>query len=217
MTKYLAGINLTHSKSVFAMLVLLLAFAVVPGKSQENVEVKLTKSNFLYRNIDNPATVLVPGKAQKDIKVTISDGTIVSGSSGYTFKPSRVGTAVVSVFVKDKLMKKVEFKVIELVAKASGHKSGDLDKSLLLTNAKITAEVEGAELPIKFKVTSFSVSAMVDGDQVSVKATGELLTNEQINLIKKIESGDRLLINQIKVLGSDGAQKEVSDLVFNIK
>jgi hypothetical protein len=207
----------TLSKSAFVMFFILFAFAVFTGYCQDNVKVQLTKTSFLYRNADNPATVTIPGTAQKDIKITISDGTIVSGSNGYTFKPSKVGTAVVSVFVKDKLMKKVEFKVIDLVAKVNGHKSGDIDKSLLLTNAKLTAEVEGAELPIKFKVVSFGVSAMINGDQVSVNATGELLTNEQINLIKKLGPGDVMLISPIKVTGSDGTQRELPDAVFTLK
>ena len=207
----------TQMKTAFGMLVLSLSFAVLPGISQENVKVQLTKSSFLYRNQENPATVSVPGAVQKDIKVTISDGTIVSGSDGYSFRPSKVGTSVVSVFVKDKLLKKVEFKVVDLVAKVNGHKSGSIDKAILLGPAKLTAEVEGAEVSTKFKVVSFSISGMIEGNQVSAKSTGEVFTNEQINLIKKIESGDRVIITNIKVSGSEGEQREVPDLVFDIK
>lgn len=217
MKKYLLGINLTQMKAAFSLFVLFFVLAIFPANSQDNVKVQLTNSSFLYHNVDNPATVTVPGVAQKDIKVTLTDGSIVSGSNGYTFRPSKVGTAVVSVFVKEKLVKKAEFKVIALVAKVNGHKSGDIEKSLLMNNPKITVEVEGGEIPIKFKVNSFYVSGMIDGDQNTVKGSGEVLNTEQINLIKKIPAGDRVLIGSIKVTGSDGTQKELADLVFDLK
>jgi len=204
-------------KTLSGLFFLLLGFTFFPAQGQENVKIQLSKSDFLYRNSENPATVTVPGAAQKDIKVTLSDGSINSDSKGYNFIPGKVGTAVVSVFVKGKLLKKAEFKVINVAAKLNGHKSGDITKALILPTAKMAVEVEGPEVAVKFKLVSYEVSAMIDGNEVTIKSSGEALNPDQINLLKKLQAGDRFMISDIKVMGSDGTQRTVADLVFDLK
>jgi len=192
-------------KPVSVFLFLITGLIVLPANGQD-VKLELVKSKVLYCHANNPVTLTVPGVAQKDITVKLNNGTWISGSNGYSLKPDGPGTIAVSVFVHDKLVKNAEFKSVLVLAKANGYKSGDISKAILLTPAKLSAEVDGAEIQTKFKVVSFDACAMIEGDEVCHKTTGDTFSNDQIDLIKKLASGDRLLISEIKAVGTDGTQ-----------
>jgi hypothetical protein len=213
---------LSHQmRNATLLLIVLFSFAAFHVNSQEIVSVGLLKMNVLYRGVDNPATVTVSGVAQSDIKVKFSNGTFKIVGNNYLLNPTKLGDAVLSVFVKDREVGKAEFRVKDLpdpVAKLKGHRSGTVEKSWLALADKLTVELDGTDYDYRFTVIEFTVTTMSGGHSLSKMSKSDQFTTDQLNLIKNVNKGEKVLIEDIKIMGPEGSPHSLMDpLVFSVK
>jgi len=213
--------DLLHQlKGIGLLLGFLFALTAFYSPAQQVVAVSLTKMNVVYRGVDNPADIAVSGIPAADIQVKISNGVIKKSGSSYLINPVKLGTAVLTVYAKDKEVGKMEFRVRDLpdpVARVGGYKSGTVGKSLMALMSKLDVALDGCDFEYKFKVLSFSVSAIIEGKEISLRADNEKITSEQTELIKNLKIGDKLTFSSIKVMGPEGSPRDIDPLVFTVR
>jgi len=220
MKKTISGILLDQRKGISFLLIALFVLTGFSSSAQPVVAIGLTKMNVLYRGVDNPATIAVSGVEQGDIKITSNNGTFKKAGDVYLLNPVKLGTTILTVFVKDKEVSKAEFRIKDLpdpVAKIRGEKSGIFEKSWLALMDKITAELDGSDFDYKFQILSFSVSTVVNGKEKTVVSKSEKFTKEQMELVKNIAHGAKLTISNIKVMGPEGTPRELQPMVLSVK
>lgn len=175
------------------------------------------KMNVLYTGVDNPVSISVPGIAAEKLQPSITGGTMTGAKGKYIVKVNKPGKATINVTVKgeDGKSKPVgqgfEFRVKRLpdpVAKFGGKKgSSDIPRSDLTTAAGVIAEMENFDFELKVSVTSFDVSALVDGLVRTESSNSNRLTQAQQQLIAKAaKPGGRVFIENVKAKMPDGVR-----------
>jgi hypothetical protein len=208
-----------HASFLLFMALIIIMFSCKTPETN-SICVALAKMNVLYRGVDNPADIVVSGKAMQDMKVTIDNGTIKIANGTYLINPAKLGNALVSVLVKDKMIGSYQFRVKDLpdpVAKINGHKSAIVEKAWLVTATSLSVELENSDFDYNFAIVSFVVSANIPGFKVEKMAQGDKITADQINLIKSVKAGEKVMIEDIKVLGPEGTPRILAPLVFTVK
>lgn len=212
----------THQMKLASItMVLLLAIIGFSCKTPKTnfICIQLTKMNILYRGVDNPAKIVVSGISSKDMKVAIDNGAIKELNGSYLLNPAKLGDALVSVFIKDKLIGSETFRVKDLpdpIAKINGHKGGEVEKGWLLAAGGLSAELEGSDFDYKFMIVSFSVSVAKNGIELTTISNSDKFTDDQIKLLNMLSTGQKVYFENIKVMGPEGTTRNLHDIVFTI-
>ena len=185
-----------------------------------------TKMNVLYAGLANPLSVSVPGISAANIKVSVTNGRIEQKGAGYLVYPDKVGVkSLVTVTAQiDGTVKQIgsptEFRVKRVpnpVATVAGLFEGMITRNQLLAEQGVYAEIPDFDFEMKFTVTSFVVSTSKGGFVVDKPASGNRFNQEQIDLLKGLNPGNRLYIDNIVVKGEDGTTRNLSTISFKIK
>lgn len=217
-----------------ATLFMVLGVACVNGQGVTDATkvvtaVALTKANVVYIGIENPVNILVSDYRANDIEVAIDNGTIAGGSGEYVIKPARPGKTQLTVKAKGKLVQETEFiakflppPVVALAASPGAStlvKGGNITKEALLKAGGIIFTVENANIDISFKVASYTISILTNGNAEGRSATAQqgTFSAEQIKLIQSLENGQRIIIDDITAVGPNGKPRKVSaSMVFTV-
>lgn len=180
-----------------------------------------TRMNVLYLGVDNPVSIAVSGYKPSEINVNIDNGSILKNSdNSYTVRPSRPGMAQISVYTGDKLISKQDFRVKMVhdpVAKIGGKKSGQITKEELIKAGRLEADIEYFDFDISFKVTRFELSTTQKGFVIKESSNSNLLSDSQIEKINELSPGSKIYFENIKCAGPDGAERDLSPIMFEIK
>ena len=184
-----------------------------------------TKMNVLYAGLANPLSVSVPGISATNVKVSVTNGRIEQSGTGYFVYPEKVGVkSVVSVSAQiDGTMKQIgstEFRVKRVpnpIATVAGKNEGLITKNELVAEQGVFAEIPDFDFEMKFTVTSFAVSTSKGGFVVDKLSTGNRFNQEQLDLMKGLNPGSRLYIDNIVAKGEDGTTRNLSAISFKIR
>lgn len=187
--------------------------------------------NVFYVGIDNPVSIAVPGFPPDKVSVTMTGGSIVKvGSTSYIVKCSQRGEAVITVSVNTddgtkRPMGSAKFRVRKLVAPVAQLgtlANGSVETAELIkqNTDKIYCSI-GEGFPVEgmsYKVLSydFYVAKKTGGDLKSLQGTSDVLTVEMKGLINKLSSGDKIIIDNIKVTGA-GGDRTAAPIVVTVK
>ena len=188
-----------------------------------------TKMNVLYIGVDNPISVSVPGANSKDVNVTATGAGITlkkvkDGEYLATVKSQGKATISVSANMSGKTMNMgtMEFRckaIPKPTAMVGTYTGGRIPKESLLTQGGLRVSMEGFDFPVKYNVTSFSMSFNTGGDaQAPIQATGSQFNAEMKAKLSKLRRGNKVYIENIRAKGPDG-EKAVSNpqMIFTIQ
>ncbi|MFA6779106.1 MAG: gliding motility protein GldM [Paludibacteraceae bacterium] len=192
--------------------------------------------NVFYAGISNPLSVSVPGVASRDVSISISNARQVQTAKGWNITPIKVGVeSVVTVSAmmngKSMVVAKKSFRVKALpppLAKveytnAQGikekYKGGTaIAKNLLVTADRIIAELDDADLDVKYKVLSFSLNSFDSmGNTLVEMAQGSDLTPRQKSIFSKMTKGKNVYISNVQAIGPDGIRRTLPPVEVKIK
>jgi len=179
-----------------------------------------TKMNVFYIGVDNPVDVSVPGIDPNKIQARISSGSIRRKGNSYVVKVKKVGKVRVSATADGKSMGSKEFRVKRVpdpVAKVGGKKRGKVSKNWLTAQSGVKADLENFDFALRYKVTSFTISATIKGYEEEARSNGARFTAQQKQLIKKIPNKRKVLISDIKAKGPDGTTRNLGAISFKLK
>jgi len=192
--------------------------------AKPSMTVSPTKMNVFYAGLDNPVSVSVPGISPTNVKVSITNGTIQPGATGYVVRPDKIGvlsTISVSALIDGttKEIGSMPFRVKRVpdpVASVAGKIEGVITKNELLAQQGVLAKIPDFDFEMNFTVTSFNVSTSKGGFVVDKPAKGNRFTQDQKDLMKGLNPGGRLYIESIVVKGDDGSTRNLPSISFKI-
>ena len=196
--------------------------------AKPSVVVSPTKMNVFYIGVENPVDVSVSGFSADKVMASITGGASIvkkgGNSSEYIVKVSKVGDVSINVSVKDggktKGMGSVSFRcktVPDPVAKVAKLKGGEIQKELLAAQEYVIAEMENFDFQLEYKITGFTVSALVDGFFVSKITTGNRFSDEQKRILQNSRKNQKIYIEDVSARGPDGKTRKLSPIIFNVK
>ncbi len=180
-----------------------------------------TKMNVLYIGVDNPVNIAVSNHSPSEVRATIDNGSLTKNQDGtYTAKPKEIGNAIISLYIKDKLINQYEFRVKRVpdpVAYVAGQKGGEISLEKLLKADKVDVMMENFDYDLKFQVIEFEISAHdKNGFFKDEYSKTNKITPAQVELLKKQSKGWKIYFLDIKCAGPDGGIRELPPLVFKI-
>jgi gliding motility-associated protein GldM len=191
--------------------------------AEGSVVVSPTKMNVFYLGVDNPVDVSVAGVQPDQISISVTNARHVKDGDSYIIRPIRPGNAfvVVSANIEGKLreMGRKEFRVKTVpnpVAMVNNQKGGAISQGVLLAQLGVSAEMENFDFDLKFTITEFTVSAVVQGFVREYTSKSNRLTPDQKSLIKNLSRGNNVYIQDIKAVGPDGSTRNLSTINFKL-
>jgi gliding motility-associated protein GldM len=193
--------------------------------AKPSMTVSPTKMNVFYAGLDNPVSISVPGISASNLLVGITNGNIQPGQDGnYVVRPDKIGTkSVISVKARvDGTVSDIgstEFRVKRVpdpVASVAGKIEGSITKSELMAQQGVLAKIPDFDFEMNFTVLSFVVSTTKAGFIVDKPVKGNRFSQEQKDLMKGLNPGSRLYIENIVVKGDDGTTRNLPSISFRL-
>jgi len=192
--------------------------------TQPNAVISPTKMNVFYEGVENPVEISVPGVNSADLKVSMSN--VVSNKRGneYLVKP-KSGTVglksviTVSAEIDGKVQKigSSEFRIKRVpnpVPVVGGKEGGEISKNLLMAQTVVFAQMKDFDFELEYKVTRFTVSVLKNGFIQDAISKSNKFTDEQKELIKTLNRGSKVSIEDIRAEGPDGRTRNLGTLTF---
>jgi gliding motility-associated protein GldM len=192
--------------------------------AEGSVVVSPTKMNVFYLGVDNPVDVSVAGVQPDQVEISVTNARHEKqGGSSYIIRPIRPGNAFVVVYAniegRKREMGRKEFRVKTVpapVTMVNNQKGGYINQGVLLAQIGVIAEMENFEFDLKFTITEFTVSAVVQGFVREYTSKTNKFTADQKALIKTLSRGNSVYIQDVKAVGPDGSTRNLSTINFKL-
>ena len=201
-------------------------FETVYEVAAPNVVVSPTKMNVFYRGVDNPVDISVAGYSATAISATMTNGSITKGAQGYIVKPGPGREATVNVTVTNtdgskKAMPGVEFRVKAVpdpVPEFAGKGVADatISRAEMLAAQGVVARMKDFDFELKYNVTEFTVVAIIGGESKQINIKGNRMTGDATEMLKRVKTGQRIYIENVKASGPDGTTRSIGTLAFRV-
>ena len=188
---------------------------------KSGVVVSPTKMNVLYRGVKNPISISVPGVAPELVKPTLQGGSLSpdskEGKGNYIAEVKGGSTAKVIVSAevdgKQRKMGEFEFRVKDVpppVATIAGIEEGLVSKNRLAAAPTVIPKMKNFDFELFFKVTKFDLVFQVGTDLITKQVQGSSIPPNDLDQIKRLKSGARVYIENIKAVMLDENNRPAS-------
>lgn len=191
---------------------------------EPSVVVSPTKMNVFYLGVQNPVAVSASGIPADKLRVSIDNGSITKSGNDYMVKVRRPGKAIISISAdiggSVRSMGKREFRVKRIpdpVAEVGGVSGGSIRKTVLIAQPAIRAVLKNFDFDLNFAITGFKVSVIVKGYEVTESTRSSRFTSKQKALIKRVNPGSKVYIEDIKARGPDGSVRDLPPIIVKLK
>jgi len=204
--------------------------------AQPSAVVSADKMNAMYLGPENPVSISVPGISSDKLKPVIDNGTLVSSGNGkFIAKPSRLGTAKITVYAEingERMnMGQMDFRVKSLPLPIGMYmnKSG----KITMTPSELKGRLEtvpGKKVEIKYDpnflfdlpvtVSSFEIEIFDKTNNMkhSEKISGGAFSSKTLTVLNNIQKGDRIYLQYFKGKDVSGKPVNLDDFILiNIK
>lgn len=191
-----------------------------------------TEMNLLYKGIDNPMSISVPGFAASEVKISAPGLNLQSlGGGNYNAKvPASTSnevtiTASITRDGKTKTVGSSKFRVRSLpqpTAQLGGIPNDGLPKGKSAVGAQTTIIASmgaGFAYNLNYRVTGFKmIMAYKRKPPVILSSSSGTLTGEMQNLMKSAQSGDRILLEEVRATEAKyGFSANLSPIIISIR
>jgi gliding motility-associated protein GldM len=194
-----------------------------------SVAVSPEKMNVFYIGVDNPVAVSAAGISPDKLIVTANGG-------GLTLKPSGPGKYIVqaktetsdakiNVSAKTETGQKAQgtctFRVKRIpdpVASIGGKRgTADIKRIDAGSLSAVVAKVDNFDFEAPFKITSFELTAMVQGQPQVFTANGPNLTDDMKQALARVRTGSKIFISDVKVVGPEGKVRNIPGITLKVR
>lgn len=191
-----------------------------------NLVISPTKMNVFYMGIPdgNPVEIGVPGVSADKLSATMTNGEIRKNGDGWAAFPTQsFGESRITVYAevngerKDMGTKPFRLRPIPPPkAKIAGLNGGPIDKNVLLAQIGVEAALENFEFDLRYDVTAFTITSIVNQYADDESSSDFKLTDKQKELIRLVQRGQKIFIDDIKARGPDGIERDLPPIIFKI-
>jgi gliding motility-associated protein GldM len=188
-----------------------------------------TKMNVFYIGVENPVDISVAGGAPTEVVATLSGGggNIVNKGQGHYIVNVKSGnecTVNVALRKKDGTTKSMgpgmKFRVKRVPSPQASYAGvvgdGKVSKGELLAAGGVIPKLEDFVFDLPFPVVSWNMSVYINGAYADYTAQGPGATAAMKDVLSKVRSGQKVLIEDVKVKCPDGVRK-ITGCVLKIK
>ncbi|MES1214242.1 MAG: gliding motility protein GldM [Bacteroidota bacterium] len=193
---------------------------------QANASIALDEMNVLYVGYDNKVSIAASGGGDDKVQAVISGGggalTKLGGGKYIARVNSVTDDCKITVSVDGKIAGVSQFRVRTIprpTATVGGFESGDnVNAGAFRAQAGVGAYIKDFPLNLKYSVVSFTLTAdNADGDIDEAPCTGNLWSPKAQTMIKNLQPGRLVTIDNIRAVGPDGRNQKLPSLVYYIK
>lgn len=192
-----------------------------------SLTVAATKMNVFYIGVDNPVSISVPGMADELIRPVISEGSLLKNPNGSDWIVNvEIGTTKTTISATANYngtilnMGSSEFRVKRLpdpTAMIARQKEGSINKNILVAAAGIIPSMGDFQFDLNFKINSFTMGTMINGDFAPVNTRGNRFSAEMNDLIRNARRGQKFFFENIQASGPDGTTRTLNSINLTIK
>ncbi|GHT32928.1 hypothetical protein FACS189434_05880 [Bacteroidia bacterium] len=198
---------------------------------EPSVTISADLMNVFYAGFDNPISISVPGVPQNQINATANSGNLRRSGNGWIVTPTKVGQdCVISVTAtidgKSLPFGSKPFRVKALpppvgyiaYTDANGNPdkykgSKPFAKAQLVGSKGVRAELDDADLDVKFRVLSFELTYFDSmGNSIILISDSQDFTDKQTQAIRGLSKGKQFFISRIKAVGPDRIERTLSPI-----
>lgn len=197
--------------------------------AEAGLVVSPTKMNVFYIGVANPVAISVSGVPDDKVSASISSGSIVKTGKEYVVKVKKTGKVYIDAIAdfgngskknmgrKEFRVKRVPDPVAVIGNNPKNRQGGVMAKNMLLAQSGVKADLPNFDFNLKFRVTGFSVSATIKGYEEDASSRGAGFTSQQKQIIRKVTSGRKVYIENIKAAGPDGSIRTLGTIAFKLR
>ena len=178
--------------------------------------------NIAYCGVEN-VIELTGYKGSGKISSLATNGTLTElGQHKYVLKPSKEGDCLISFHNDRKKIITKTFRCDSLKGELKIRLARVTDTVAtihqILANPFLISEIPGSYYKSPVYITSFVATFIaVNFDSLRTEATEHLLTQEQVNIVKQLHRGDKILFQNIYFFWPDGRRRKYPPFVITIK
>ncbi|HVY73884.1 MAG TPA: gliding motility protein GldM [Puia sp.] len=184
----------------------------------------LKKMNVVYIGVDNPLTISGGSVGREKVHVSFtSPGASITNTGGddWVIKPTTPGLADIVVNADGKPFKfPIRVKQLPLPAGFIGTKKGGaISSAEFKAIGGLIARLEDSDFEAPFKVVSYKLGAIGGGISQYTEASneGNRWSGSAASIVSRATPGTNIFFDQIRVIGPDGKQREITPMVFSLK
>lgn len=184
----------------------------------------LEKMNVVYIGVANPMTISGGTVGAEKVHVSFeSPGATITKTTGdhYEARATTPGLAKIIVTANGKAFPfDIRVKNLPLPAGFIGSKKGGaMSSAEFKAIGGLIARLEDSDFEAPFKVVSYKLSA--EGGSISAYSQasneGNRWSGQAASLVARASPGTHIFFDEIRVVGPDGKQREITPMVFTLK
>lgn len=204
---------------------------IFPFKSEyivarPSLTVAADKMNVVYAGLDNPISVSVPGVANDRLTVMANNAALTKNGNGKFIMNNIHGQKVdVKVYAtmddgQKKDMGTMTFRVkrvpkpIARIGEVKGE--GLMSRETFQQQKGVFSHYEDFDFEVICKITSFEMSAVINGLVNTAQGKGNIITDEMHNIYKRLKKNDKVTIGNIKAIAPDGQTISLSPMTLKV-
>ena len=176
--------------------------------------------NVFYIGIDNPINIAVPGITNDKINVAITNGTIKKDNGRYIVQVTNPSDVTISVSVDNKVVSSSIFRVKTIpdpivIIGDLPHFKFSITKEELLKAGELNV-VLNLPFEIKYIISSFSFSYLINGLFTDINVAGNKFSQAVINGINSTIVGEKITFENIKAIGPDKVTRTLPSIIVTL-
>lgn len=180
-----------------------------------------TSSFVLYEWSEN-YIVIEPGRVSGKITLQATRSQVASsGSNEFRLRPYSTGTDTIKIYIDNKLAATKLFisQTLPDVVAGIGHNADTvLTVGQVLANPFLKTVYRGPLYKSNIVITSFEMSGITkDGDEFLEYAPGNIFTHVQIEILKNLSPGGKILFTGIRAMGPDSRPRLLKPFTLTIR
>ncbi len=184
----------------------------------------LEKMNVVYIGVANPMTISGGTVGAEKVHVSFeSPGATITKTTGdhYEARATTPGLAKIIVTANGKAFPfDIRVKNLPLPAGFIGSKKGGaMSSAEFKAIGGLIARLEDSDFEAPFKVVSYKIGAEGGGLSAYTEASndGNRWSGNAASIVSRATPGTHIFFDQIRVIGPDGKQREITPMVFSLK
>jgi len=192
-----------------------------------NLRTAYTEKNSpeqMYMGIDNPIQIQASEIDLKSIETEIDFGEVIPFGGKYYLRFPKEGLARLKVYSTNKdgryLVVQKTYNVVKLpnpVVTIDGKAGGSISLKILQVQDKLSTSSTLVENEGVYNILSYEMIRVHRRGKESVINRGDVFSYDARKLLKETNSGDLIIIDNIKIKATDGTLKDVNPVVFSVK
>ena len=211
-------------KTCMILLSLLFSFSLRSQIVITNLSLTDTTQNIFYIGVDN--VVKISGKEYKPLNQSVvitGGGATMTGLMGDHIIKVQKETDECSMWIYENRKRIFEKKFIcrtigDVIVRYGGLNDSIATVNQILANPFLFIDIPGSYYKHNYHITSFTaIFISHDLDSLRTFSVGNLLTDDQKELIKKLNSGDKIFFDQIYALSPDDRRRKLKPFIIIVK